>query len=135
MIATPTIIQNPPSFRVRHQRFGQGTLRCSNREGNHHPVLRGQGNPDPDFSLQRFALRQRSFFLTKLHSASNSTWETFNSFRSKAFTCSLCSAATRSQRRTVSSLTSMTSATPRKGIPLTNSFNAMRTLSSGERRS
>jgi hypothetical protein len=35
----------------------------------------------------------------------------------------------------VSSLTSITSATPRTGIPLTNSFNAMRTLSSGERRS
>jgi hypothetical protein len=124
-----------PSFGVGHQRLGQRGLCCAKREGNHHPVLRGKGNPDPDFSLQRFALRRSSFFLTKPHRASNSTWATFNSFRSTAFTGSLCSAATRSQRRTVSILTSMTSATPRTGIPLTNSFKAIRTLSSGERRS
>lgn len=69
-------------------------------------------------------------FLT--NSAPNFTWVTFNSFRSKAFTCSLCSAATRSQCQTVPSLTSMTLAIPRKDIPLTNSFNAMRTFSSME---
>jgi len=62
-----------PCFGVRHQRLSQGGLRYAKREGDHHPVLRSQGNPDPDFSLQRFALRRRSFFLTKLHRASNST--------------------------------------------------------------
>ena len=103
----------PPEFRP-------GKTPLLNTEGNHHPVLRGQCNPDPDLPIQRFALRRRSLFLT--NSVPNFTWVTFNSFRSKAFTCSLCSAATRSQRRTVSSLTSMTSATPTQGHSFDQQF-------------
>jgi hypothetical protein len=68
-----------PWLGVSHQRLGQGGLRCADKEADHHPVLLGKGNPDPGFSLQRFALRRRSSFLAKLHSPSNSTWETFNS--------------------------------------------------------
>ena len=124
-----------PFFGLGYQRFSQGGLRSADAEGNHHPRVRGQGNADPDLSLQSLALRRRSVFLTKLHRASNSTWVTFNCRISMALTSSLCSAATRSQWRTVSSFTSITSATPRKGIPLTNSLSAIRTLSSGLRRS
>jgi hypothetical protein len=124
-----------PLFSPAHQWLRQGGLRRGQAEHDHESSFRRQGDPNPDFAFQSSARRRRSFFLTKLHRASNSTWETFNSLTIKALICSLCSAATLSQWRTVSSFTSITSATARRDMPLTSNFKAMRTFSCGVRRS
>lgn len=122
-------------LRSVHQGRWQRGLQAIDHEGKHQTILFGKGNANPNLPLQRIALWRSEFFLTKLQRASSSTWETLNSFISKASTFSLCSAATFNQCLTVSSLTSKTYATPRRGIPLTKSLMAIRTFSSGDRRS
>jgi len=59
-------------FYCPDKRTGQRSLGSSYPEGEHHPAFLGKGNPDPDFTFKRFALRRSSFFLTKLQRASNS---------------------------------------------------------------
>ena len=85
----------PKAFlRSVHQRRCQRGFSDIDHKGNHQTVFFGKGNADPNFALQRIALWRSEFFLTKLQRASNSTWETFNSFTSKTSIFSLCSAAT-----------------------------------------
>jgi hypothetical protein len=122
-------------FGSRNQGLGHLRLLAGDPKRKHQPIFPGKGNPDPRFPFQRVALWRNEFFLTNVHKASNSIWETLTSLRSKASTFSLWAAASWSQCRTVSNFTSNTSPMPRRGMPFTRSFNARRTFSSGVRRS
>ncbi len=123
------------SFGFRNPRLRQRRLLEADHKRKHQPIFLGKGNHDPNFALQRIALWRKEFFLTKVHSASSPTWETFNCLSSKASIFPLGSAASFNQCRTVSNLTPSSSAAPRKGIPLIRSFRAIKTFSSEERRS